>query len=252
MNKLLFVLILITALLIPIIAINTLAAADDCREDIWDCTAWSACSVNGEQTRTCTLVETCPNADNDKPLEMMDCEYASTLSKSLECADLATLKQRIQCRLDLKKDPPSGLNIAFMPEECSTLFDAASKDACILRYSNAQSCWNSDSTTTDKCLKKQLNLNDLQSRKNACNDASCLATLSDDVDILTKFRIQELQNRAEAMLNKGLISESDAIDIIYYLEQQKLAYNNAPTSADKIRYLENVKDKWIEFIDGLR
>jgi len=223
-----------------------------CTQDVWSCTAWSTCSPAGSQTRTCTLVSSCPNADNDKPLELMDCEYVSTLSKSLECADLSTLKQRIGCRLGLDKSPPPGLNIAFMPEECSTLFDAVSTDACIMRYSNAESCWGSDSSKTDSCLKRQFNLTNLMSRRNACNDASCTSSLTDDVDSLAKFRIQELENRAATMLSKGLITQDDAVNIIYYLEEQKLALNNAPTNTDKIRYLSDVKNKWTSFIDGLR
>lgn len=248
MKKLLFTLVFALLMFAVFVVADNVTS---CNQDIWDCTDWTTCSVEGQQTRTCTLVQTCPDADNDRPLELMDCEYASTLSQSLECADFDTLKQRIQCRLNLDKTPPSGLNIAFMPEECSTLFDAVSKDACIMRYSNVQPCWNPDSSRSDNCLREQFNLNNLKSRKNACNDASCIASLSTDVDTLAKFRIHELEYRAETMLDKGLISENDAINIIYYLEQQKLAFNNAPTSADKIRYLGNVKDKWRAFIDGL-
>jgi hypothetical protein len=182
----------------------------------------------------------------------MDCEYNSALSESLECKDQGTLRERIQCRLDLKKSPPQGLNIAYMPEECTALFDEAGKDACITRYSDVQNCWNSNSEKTDTCLKQHFNLNNVAQRKNQCgNDATCLYSLSSDVNNLAALRIQELENRAETMLNKGLIDESATVDIISYMEQQKLAFQNSPSSGDRVRVLNSVKQKWKSFIDGL-
>jgi hypothetical protein len=53
------------------------------------------------------------------------------------------------------------------------------------------------------------------------------------------------------MFNNGLIDEDSAIDIISYLEQQKLALGNSPSSSDKIRILTNVKSEWKDFIDDL-
>lgn len=236
-------------LLISAISVN---AEENCTEDIYECTEWSACSTDGTQTRSCELVSVCPDADNDWPLELMDCEYISELSSSLECRDLPTLKQRVECRLNLEKTPPAGLNIAYMPEECIAVLDETGKEECIMRYSDAQSCWNKDYARTDNCLKEQLDLKNIASRKNSCNgDASCLYSLNADVNNLAKFRIHELEYRAERMLSKGMLSEDSAIDIISYLEQQKLAFGNSPTTSDKVRVLSNVIDKWTDFIDEL-
>lgn len=225
---------------------------ETCREDIYECTDWTECAPEGTQTRSCTLISTCPDADNDVPLELMDCEYQSTLSQSLECGNLGTIRERVQCRLDLNVDAPQGLNIAFMPEECGALFDEKGKDACIMKYSDVEKCWNKNSEKTDTCLKQQFNLNNIAQRKTQCgSDATCLYLLSSDVNDLAKLRIHELEFRAETMLNLGLISENDAIDIISYMEQQKLAFQNSPANADRVRVLSNVKSKWKNFIDGL-
>ena len=225
---------------------------EGCTEDIYECTEWSACSPEGSQTRTCELISTCPDADNDIPLELMDCSYESTLSESLECQDQGTLRQRVECRLNLDKSPAQGLNIAFMPEECAALFDATGKDACIMKYSDIQNCWNTNSANTDTCLRQHFNLNNVAQRKTQCNnDATCLYTLSSEVDDLAKLRIHELEFRAETMLNKRLIGMDDAVDIIFYMEQQKLAFQNSPSSDDKVRILSSVKNKWENFIDEL-
>ncbi len=248
--KLLMTLFLFTiVLLISAISVN---AEENCTENVYECTEWSACSTEGTQMRSCELISVCPNADNDMPLELMDCEYVSQLSLSLECRDFPTLKQRVGCRLDLDKDPPEGLDIAYMPEECIAVLDETGKEECIMRYSDAQSCWNNDYKRTDNCLKEQLDLKNIASRKNSCDgDASCLYSLNDDVDNLAKLRIHELEYRAERMLSKGMLSKDSAIDIISYLEQQKLAFENSPSTSEKIRALSNVMEKWVDFIDGL-
>lgn len=249
MNKrmVLMTLFLITTLLI-IVSVN---AEENCTEDIYECTEWSECSTEGIQTRTCELISICPGADNDWPLELMECEYVSELSASLECRNEPTLKQRIECRLNLEKNPPQGLEIAYMPEECTASFDEEGKKACIKRYSAVQKCWSNDFRNTDSCLRQQLNMNNFMQRKNQCNDADCLFELNSDVNNLAKLRIHSLIYRAELMLDKTLADKDSVIDIIAYMEQQKLALQNSPTAGDRIRVLENVKDRWDDFIDEL-
>ncbi|MGV8151319.1 MAG: hypothetical protein ACP5NV_06350 [Candidatus Woesearchaeota archaeon] len=240
-----FVLLLATAMMAY--------GADECTEDVWDCTAWSECSIDGVQTRTCTLVSICPNADNDKPLEAVECVYVSDLSRLLDCSEIETSKERIRCILNSQSYPPSDLNIGYLPEECSNAIGGEDKDACIRRYSDAAVCWSDNYHDTDDCLKTLLNLdNGVLSRKNACNnDASCIEKLDEDVLSLAKFRIHELEYRVEGMLDKNLISENSAVEIIYYLEHQKLALDNAPSRVDRIKALSNVKDNWDDFVDDL-
>lgn len=233
--------------------VNAVETGDEnCTEDIYECTDWSACTTDGTQSRSCELISVCSNADNDVPLELMDCEYVSQLSLSLECRDQSTLKQRVECRLELEKNPPQGLNIAYMPEECIAVLDETGKEDCIRRYSDAQSCWDNDFKKTDNCLKNKLNVNNVRARKNSCdNDATCLYSLNSDVNNLAKLRIHELEYRAQRMLGKGMLTQDSAIDIISYLEQQKLAFDNSPTVSDKVRVLSNVIDEWNDFIDEL-
>lgn len=247
-NKVLLMTLFLMAALFVIVSVN---AEENCTEDVYECTEWSACSTEGTQTRTCELISVCPGADNDLPLELMECEYVSELSASLECRDQPTLMQRIQCRFDLERDPPQGLNIAYMPEECAAIFDEEGKNECINRYSAVQRCWGNDFKNTDSCLKQQLNMNNVMQRKNQCNDADCLYRLNSDVNNLAKLRIHSLIYRAELMFKNNLADKDSAIDIIAYMEQQKLAFQNSPTAGDRVRILENVKNEWNDFIDEL-
>src|SRR3989344_4020066 len=44
-----------------------------CTEDIWDCTGWSQCSSDGNQTRVCSMTFDCSAMDTPKPPENASC-----------------------------------------------------------------------------------------------------------------------------------------------------------------------------------
>lgn len=46
---------------------------DPCTEDTWSCTNWSTCSLDGTQTRDCSLSENCPTVEDPKPTESRSC-----------------------------------------------------------------------------------------------------------------------------------------------------------------------------------
>ena len=225
----------------------------DCTEDIYNCTDWSACMPNGTQTRVCTLVSMCPNADNTKPLETGFCVYTTSLSSKLKCSDIEIMTQRIDCRLQLTKtDLSEGLNIAYMPEDCRAIYDSVQKDRCIQSYSDSQRCYALEGDNKNICLKKLLNISDINTRKNSCQDDSCLNSLRNDVYTMVKFRISDLEQNAILMANKGLISRSQAVQIIVQLEQEKLAFDNAASTQARVDSLSSAKQKWKDFINGLK
>jgi hypothetical protein len=196
----------------------------------------------------------CPNADNTAPLETESCTYVSTLTASLKCSDLDTMKKRINCRLGLtESDLPAGLEIAYMPEECSVLSNINDKESCIKLYSDAQKCWSFaiGQKRTD-CLKQVLNLGSMNSRKSSCNDDACLNRFRQDVYSLAKLHIDELEERAATMVDKGLATKSEASDIMTSLEQEKLLINNAADNTQRINALNDAKDSWNGFIRGLK
>ncbi|MBI5229735.1 MAG: hypothetical protein HY981_00290 [Candidatus Magasanikbacteria bacterium] len=47
--------------------------APSCTEDTWDCTAWSACSSQGKQTRACMQTFDCPFVFSTRPAEEQSC-----------------------------------------------------------------------------------------------------------------------------------------------------------------------------------
>lgn len=63
-----------------------------CSGDTWSCSAWSPCSIEGSQTRTCQKSFDCPEFDTPKPAEQQECTpacVADTFNCSLwsDCSD---------------------------------------------------------------------------------------------------------------------------------------------------------------------
>lgn len=57
-----------------------------CTQDTWSCDDWSTCSIEGEQTRTCTLANNCPTVETPKPAESQSCTPACT-QDTWDCSD---------------------------------------------------------------------------------------------------------------------------------------------------------------------
>jgi hypothetical protein len=220
-----------------------------CNEDIWTCSTWSDCQPDGTQTRQCTMEVLCPNADNDRPLEEQYCEYETPLSAQLECSNEETARDRIRCRTYLDNKYSDG-KIIYLPEECHFIYDSGSKDECIRKYSLMQSCATKDSL--HECLAESLNLQDISRRISDCGNPSCILKAENDVYSYSKLQIYSLISRSESMLEAGWITEDQAIDIIYVLEQKILAFNNAQEKQDRISILHDAKDTWMNFIQSLK
>src|SRR3989338_2458818 len=62
------------------IQINSIVLAQEvnCTEDTWACVDWSQCSVDGQQTRTCTLTNDCPSVYTPQPQTTQSCTPACT------------------------------------------------------------------------------------------------------------------------------------------------------------------------------
>ncbi|MBI2145739.1 hypothetical protein HYU22_00165 [Candidatus Woesearchaeota archaeon] len=106
-----------------------------CTEDTWSCSQWSPCTKESRQSRTCTLTNDCATANTPKPVESGSCTYVSALVASLKCTNLGTLRKRVECRLGLSDaELNQELKIQYLPEECRTITDPDTKDACIKLY----------------------------------------------------------------------------------------------------------------------
>ncbi len=226
-----------------------------CTSDTWSCSSWSDCSVDNTQTRTCTLTNDCAGIETQKPVEVASCTYVSNLISSLKCSNLASLNERVACRLDLSEnDLKKELEIAYLPEECRNINDNKKKDECILLYGSSQKCWILPiGDAREGCLKNILNIKDIQTQKQDCNNnQECLGNLKNNVYALIKFRFYDLEERAEELYEKDIIDKNKAADIIAKLEEEKVKFNEAKNKDERKQIILDTKKLWGDFITNLR
>ena len=223
-------------------------------KDIWSCSEWSSCSKDNLMTRTCELTGACETDATLKPIEQQSCTYVSKLVSRLKCGNLGTSKQRIECRLGLSEnDLQKELEIAYLPEECRN-GKSQDKEDCVLIYSKSQKCWKLPiGEGRNNCVKEVLGIKDLKEEKNACGtNNGCLAGLKKKAFYMIKFKIYDLEERTEDLMDKGIIIKEQASEVIAKLEDEKTKFNNARTKEDKKKVILEVKKLWTDFINGLK
>ena len=229
---------------------GSVKSAPACTEATWSCAGWEKCQKDGIQTRTCYLVDDCHNVNTPRPAETGSCAYVSEMLASLKCHNLATLKERVECRLglsdaDLKKE----LQIAYLPEECRALGNDAEKEDCILLYSKSQQCWSLPvGKERSSCLRKILDIVNTKEEKQSCKNPACFAAVKKKAYALIKFSFYDLEERAEELYGKNLVSKEKAIEIIAELEGKKTDFNQAASKEQRRQIILDAKKLWNEFV----
>jgi hypothetical protein len=229
--------------------------AEECTQDIWQCTSWSRCGPDRLQYRNCTLTYDCESVNTQKPYETVTCQYVSEIIRNLRCTNQETMRERIACRLRLSdEDLAKELEISYLPEECRGIMDGREKDDCVKLYAQSRPCWRLEmGDLRNGCLREILNLTDINTHRENCRSMpGCAKELRTRVYALAKFKIYDLEERAEDMMELGLITEEEAAGIITKLENHKLLFNEATNRDERIIVLNNVKADWKEFMDDVR
>ena len=78
--------------------------------------------------------------------------------------------------------------------------------------------------------------------------ANCILQLRDRVDAVVKFRIYNLEDKAQRLKERGMVDLDTATNFVTALEQQKQNYNDAKTIAEKKTIVRAVQKLWKEFI----
>jgi len=226
-----------------------------CTEDLWTCTDFGECSSDGMQSRKCTHTVDCASADTTKPSEKESCVYVSQVLSSLKCGNLKTMRDRVHCRLGLEESElQKELEIRYLPEECRSIPSINERENCVLLYARSQKCWHlSIGEERMNCLRDVLDLKNIKDQKDACkNNSACLSSLRKNVYSLIKFRLYDLEERAEELIEKGIITTEQAADIISALEEKKLEFNKATTKEQRKQVIQDVKLLWREFIAQIK
>ena len=181
-------------------------------------------------------------------------EVSPEESARYKCSTVSTMRDRIQCRLNLTEENEYN----YLPEECRALTNI-SREKCVTNYKKAQNCWTSlNDTERFNCAKRAFGLiGTVASQKAACdgltgtNRSKCILDLTDRVDAVVKFRIYNLEEKAQRLKEKG-VDEELVVNFVTLMEQQKQNYNEAKTTAEKKSIIMSVQSSWQEFITNAK
>ncbi|MBI2144077.1 hypothetical protein HYU17_02910 [Candidatus Woesearchaeota archaeon] len=166
-----------------------------------------------------------------------------------KCSTLETMNERIRCRLGLSAEN----EYDYLPEECRAQTDAA-RNICVANYKKVRQCW-VFSTDNERfnCAKSTFSLAGTEAGQKAqcealmdSEKAICMQQLKGKVDLMAKFRIYNLEEKAQQLMGKGVNSELVA-DFVVLMEQKKQEYNAANTITGKKRIIKEIQRLWQSF-----
>lgn len=174
--------------------------------------------------------------------------------KQLQCGNKATLHDRITCRLELTPDQIlQEYAIQYLPEECRAMTVKTQQTACVQRYISYRPCWNiPEGDARFACGRKALQLGvSIPQLASSCNQSAnpmaCMQDLQTKVYGLIKFRMYNLEERAETLLNKG-VSVAAVADFETTVETKKQAFDNASTAEERKQAILDVRQAWQDFL----
>lgn len=227
--------------------------AASCSADTWKCTDWSACDPEGNQNRKCDRTFDCSAANTPSPRLFQRCA-------TLQCGNKPTLYDRVFCRLNLT---PAGmareLELQYLPEECRSLSDVAARDQCIATYQSYKPCWKLPvGAERTNCAKQALGLekDTLAVQLERCitngkTKAACQEQMRDQVYSLIKFRIYDLEERAEELAEEGA-NLATVAKFVAFIQEQKQAFNAAKDFERRQKVILDVRAEWNTFVNAVK
>lgn len=174
----------------------------------------------------------------------------SVRGRALPCGDETTMRERIRCRLSVRTGDYNSLY--YVPEECRAAANNSSVQSCLGLYDDVQSCRKLDGQEERfACVREKLGMNGTVNQSIAAcrassNPVACIATLRASALSLAKFKLYNLEERAEYLISEGMPRETVEA-FIEKMEQLKLDFNAAATIKEKQQILRNALAEWRKF-----
>ncbi len=175
----------------------------------------------------------------------------TSYNEKFVCSEYNTSKDRIRCRINLAEEN----EYDFLPEECKNQTGVL-RATCVQSYKKVSKCWDEDSDSKRfECAKKEYVLENVANERAKCealeNHTDCKKELIKKVDTLVKFRIYNLEQKAQKMKEKGA-NEETVVDFITLLESKKLEYNQQISKEGKKKILDDIRSAWTQFVKQAR
>lgn len=170
---------------------------------------------------------------------------------TFKCSAIDSMIERVKCRLQL----PEENEYDYLPEECRLVVNE-SRGKCVSNYKKSQKCWASlKDSERFECARKAFGLaGTVTAQKSACdemtgqNRSDCILQLTDKVDAVVKFRMYNLEEKAQRLMEKELVGIDTVTEFVAAIEQQKQNYNDAKTINEKKSVVAGVQKIWQNFI----
>lgn len=220
-----------------------------CTEHTWSCGQWSTCNEFGEQTRGCVISNLCEGASNSSPQIRQTCP-------GLTCGQLATLEERVTCRLKLSDAQLAAeLSILYFPEYCKVEESDEEKQECIALYRSFAPCWEKPSGSPRRlsCARKILKLRPIEKEKEKCHAMKerkkrvmCNAAFNEKYENYMLFQMYEYEQRAEELLKAGKLSLEAVAAFDVFVEEHKRLIEESVRRALWEKLLAQVVAEWVK------
>ncbi|MDO8510754.1 MAG: hypothetical protein Q7S55_01165 [Nanoarchaeota archaeon] len=174
--------------------------------------------------------------------------------QKLKCGGYLDIADRVKCRLQLREEQADEYE-NFFPEECKARNNSVDQEQCLKVYTAVQECWDfPNGPSRIACVRRQLKLGEILTEKANCNalDAgkreNCNQELREKAYGLIKFRLYNLEEEAEELLEEGKLSEEEVTAFVVRMEESKLAFNKATTKEERRAIILQARKAWIELM----
>lgn len=174
---------------------------------------------------------------------------------ALKCGGYLSINDRVKCRLNLREDEEDEYE-NFFPEYCRAVDE--DQESCVATYRAIGTCWQfQNGPSRVSCVKQQLNLGDIATEKAACDlftgeeQRTCVDALTEKVYDLVEFRLYNLEEEAERLLDKNRLSQDAVVTFIVGIEGSKVAFHEAKTLQEKKAVIKDAQHAWRELMKSV-
>ncbi len=175
--------------------------------------------------------------------------------EELKCGGYIDIKDRVQCRLGLREDQKDEYE-NFYPEECRVRSDV---DDCLKTYKSVQPCWKmANGAERIACVRGALELGSFADEKKKCakfmgeNRDLCMDRWKQRGYALVKFRLYNLEENAEELMEKGYLSQEEVGDFVVKMEEKKQKFNLVGSTKGRKQILLDARQDWRELMSRVR
>jgi hypothetical protein len=181
----------------------------------------------------------------------------------LFCSE-GTRPERVRCRLNL--DPTYIRSVQYIPEECRALGEAnpwaqaSVQSQCVKDYQFFQTCqWRLETDAErEACMRPKLNISEeVHTIVTQCREqpgtsrALCMQQVKEHVFLLTRFRMYNLEYKAEELTEAG-VNEDDVVAIVVKIQEAKIAFGRAASISEKKEVVRQLQRDWHDFVEDAK